>query len=672
MPYTMQSPRRLSPAAVLLPILLCLFAVRLPTAPAAARETAVDISLPAGITRDRYPHAHAVLAREIETVTFDAAGRTSSTDEVLLTILDEQGKREHGVQRFSVNRAYGSLEIDHVAVIKADGSRVEVNLEQHSREETSSRDAQMNIYNPNMLVISVFIPDLTVGDTIHYRIRRQRHKPIIPDQVYGMVLGQYLFPIHEYRFTLEGPSAVPLRHLVKDEVEGAVSYREQEHDGRIIRTWEFHEVPQLVPEPHMPPISEVAMRLLFSSIGSWNDIARWYAGLVEPKLEPSPEMVAAVAEITAGMNTDAEKLAAIFHFVARRIRYMGVTTETDRPGFEPHAARDTFSRRHGVCRDKAALLVSLLRLAGFDANAVLISVGDKLDPEIPLPYFNHAITVAHGTAGTAAVAAPIFMDPTDETGGQFLPDYERDASYLVAGTAGDETLGLTPPLPAAANHFAITINDTLERDGTLHGSIAVACRGFAGAAMRSLLMRRGRAEREDFFHQMLLRRRPGIVIDELRWSDPADPATPVTFTCGFSVAAAVVDAATAADDRQYILPLAAMAEPGLLDRWILGRADMNDRDFPLRFGYTYSTSVRERLRFAEAPAEIVLPEGGGTDSDLATWRTSYSLAAADGLTINREFALRQLQAGPERYPEITAMQRQRQRDFHAPLVIRYH
>lgn len=655
-------------AAAPLAALFCLVFLLLPMPAAGRADTTAGTNdvLPQHIDRERYPHAHAVLALEIENITFDTSGRTCSTDEVFLTILDEQGKREHGVQRFSVNRAYDSLEIDFVAVVKADGRRLEVDLEKHRREETSSRDARMNIYNPNMRVISVFIPNLAVGDTIHYRIHRQRHKPIIPGQVYGRILGQYLFPIHEYRFTLTGPAEIPLRHLVKDEVEGTVTYNEREHNGRITRTWEFREVPQLVPEAHMPPISEVAMRLLFGSIGSWSDVARWYAGLVEPKLEPSPEMAAAVHEITAGSETEAEKMAAIFRFVARRIRYMGITTESDRPGFEPHAAADTFSRRHGVCRDKAALLVSLLRLAGFDADAVLISVGDKLDPEIPLPYFNHAIAVARvGTDG-----APVFMDPTDETGGQFLPDYERDASYLIADTEGNETLALTPPLPAAANHFAITVNDTLERDGTLHGAIAVTCRGFADATMRSLLMRRGRAEKEDFLRQLLLRRRPDIVIDELHWSDPADPATPFSFSCRFNIPPP--PAAAIGDGRQYILPLAAMTEPGLLDRWILGRADTNDRDFPLRFGYTYSTAVNERLRFAEAPAEIILPEGGGTDSDLVTWRTAYTLTAPDGLTITREFALRQLQVTPDRYAEITAMQRQRQRDFHSPLVIRYH
>jgi hypothetical protein len=43
---------------------------------------------------------------------------------------------------------------------------------------------------------------------------------------------------------------------------------------------------------------------------------------------------------------------------------MGLTPEKDRPGFEPHDVEITYGKKYGVCRDKAALLVSMLREAG--------------------------------------------------------------------------------------------------------------------------------------------------------------------------------------------------------------------------------------------------------------------------------------------------------------------
>ena len=41
--------------------------------------------------------------------------------------------------------------------------------------------------------------------------------------------------------------------------------------------------------------------------------------------------------------------------------------ELNAPGYEPHDADYTFSNLGGVCRDKAALLVTMFREAGIDA-----------------------------------------------------------------------------------------------------------------------------------------------------------------------------------------------------------------------------------------------------------------------------------------------------------------
>jgi len=42
-----------------------------------------------------------------------------------------------------------------------------------------------------------------------------------------------------------------------------------------------------------------------------------------------------------------------------------------------------------VCRDKAALLVAMLRKAGLPAYPVLVNYGEKKDQDVPNPFFNH-------------------------------------------------------------------------------------------------------------------------------------------------------------------------------------------------------------------------------------------------------------------------------------------
>ncbi|MBW1644737.1 MAG: DUF3857 and transglutaminase domain-containing protein [Deltaproteobacteria bacterium] len=613
------------------------------------------------VTRAQYPHDHAVLALEEETITYEADGRSRGVDEIYLTVLDDQGRRENTVQSFSVNLAYGRLEIPLMEIIKADGRRRQVDLAANSREDTSTRNTLMNIYNPNQKVIKVFLPDLEVGDTIHYRTVRERFKPVIPNQFYGLVVGQYLFPVREYRFTIKGPASMPMHHLVKDEVKGCVRYREKTTGGRTTRSWVFSRVPALTPEPSMPPYTQVAMRLLYSSLDSWEAISRWYFKLVEPKLRPSPAMEAKVRELVANRQSPAAKMAAIYYFVAQQVRYMGITTERNRPGFEPHEVSLTFSRRHGVCRDKAALLVSMLRLAGFSANPVLISVGDKLDPEIPLPYFNHAITVVNDDNGHPAW----FMDPTSETSRQFFPDYERDSSYLIADRRGD-TLRLTPPAPPESNCFRLQIEDEIDADGTLTGVIKATCTGFSDTVMRSILMRRSREEQGDFLRGMLRRRRPGIEIIDLQWADPADRSAPFTFSCRFTLRQTI---RPLAKGKSCFFPLTNMLNPGVLDRWILGKADMTRRKFPLRLGYTYSTIITEQLRGLPALGRIRLPVTTAYDTDTITYYTACSLSPPDTLTIRRYFALNRLEVPAADYRQLTNLQFDREQETFLPFVI---
>ena len=614
------------------------------------------------ITRSAYPHAHAVLAKENEHIRFRKDGRYVDRDEIFMTILDEKGKQSEKIQSFYINRDYEKLTIEVMEVIKPGGRVVPVDLAANSREDTPFSNTEANIYDPTQKVLKVFLPDLQVGDTIHYRVLHDYFKSIIPNHFYGMALGQYTFPVRFYQFTLEGPEHVKLHTLIKDRVKGAVSYTARQESGRRIYQWTFRDVPQITPEPAMPSFMRVAMRLLYSTLSSWEEASRWYAALVEPKLTPTPEIIRKVKVLTKGLSGDAAKARAIYYFVAQKIRYMGVTAEKNRPGFEPHAVSMTFNRRYGVCRDKAALLVSMLRVAGLKANMVLVSAGSKLDREIPIPYFNHAVAVLRDATKTPLT----YMDPTSETSKQFFPDYERDSSSLIADKHG-ETLRITPTLPPDRNQFQLTIRDVFSGGLSLYGKINGICTGFIDTVFRSIMMAKGQQERESFLRRMFKRRYPGIEMAHVQCSDPADRTAPFSFSIDFRIKKAAVSGKKGV---VFLLPLSNMKNPGVLDRWILGKANMVSRKYPLRFGYTYMTRIREVINFKEIPLEIRLPATSNISDNIVDCRTSYAIRKDSALVITREFALKKIEVTPEQYKQILSVQHDRQVKEILPVVLR--
>jgi transglutaminase-like putative cysteine protease len=51
-----------------------------------------------------------------------------------------------------------------------------------------------------------------------------------------------------------------------------------------------------------------------------------------------------------------------------------------------------FTDRCGVCKDKAGMLITLLRAAGFEAYPAMTMAGSRID-YIPADQFNHCVTV---------------------------------------------------------------------------------------------------------------------------------------------------------------------------------------------------------------------------------------------------------------------------------------
>ncbi|MCK5916713.1 MAG: DUF3857 and transglutaminase domain-containing protein, partial [Deltaproteobacteria bacterium] len=555
------------------------------------------------INRQTYPFAHAVLAQEIEHIEYHADGSKESQDDVYITVLDEEGKQSHKVLSFSVNKAYGQLKINFCEIIRA-GKSKPIDIAAQSHEEAAASNSRSNIYNPLQKVIKLFQPGLEIGDTIHYRINSRQFKPIIENQIYGSILGQYDIPIRSYIFTLTTPTASRLNWLIKDKVKGKVTYRETILPGKAkktIRSWHFRDIPQIVPEPSMPSFRQVAMRLLYSTLPGWQAIASWYDKLVAKKLAPGAQLKEMVDNLIADKPNHKQKMAALFYYVAREIRYLGVSGESERPGFEPHDVNLTFSRRHGVCRDKAALLVAMLQYAGFNAKAILIRVGDKLDYEIPLPYFNHAIVAVLDDQNNVTD----FLDPTSETSRQFLPDYERECSYLVADQQKSD-LGLTPPVPPEKNNFKLNIIEQITADGKLTGTITVSCTGFNDTLMRSIMMNQSVKEQEQFLKRFFLNQYSTQELNNIKWSDPADRSQNFNFSGDFSV-----NALTRSGDKtpaRHLQPLLFMANPSLLERWIINQADMTSRNYPIKLGYTFSTVAEEHLTFTQMPQKIYLPQ----------------------------------------------------------------
>ena len=100
---------------------------------------------------------------------------------------------------------------------------------------------------------------------------------------------------------------------------------------------------------------------------------RWYWGLVKDQFVADDEVRRRVAEITKGKTTRARQGRAVYDYVVQKTRY--VALEFGIHGFKPYRCAQIFARGFGDCKDKATLIVTMLKELGIPATIVIVRTG---------------------------------------------------------------------------------------------------------------------------------------------------------------------------------------------------------------------------------------------------------------------------------------------------------
>jgi transglutaminase-like putative cysteine protease len=311
--------------------------------------------------------------------------------------------------------------------------------------------------------------DLNVGDVIEleYTIT-----PIANTNAYGHYFAELIafggvLPCDLQRYVLRAPIEIRL-----SSAEHLLSHA-QLRRGRDenIYVWEKSRIAALIREPHSPSWSEQASYLHVSNFQSWPALGKWYADLIRPQFELNAELKRQVLEIVARHPNRLDRVAAIDELVLNNTRY--VALEFGVYGFKPYPVSQTFSRRFGDCKDKASLMIALLRAAGIEAEIALVRtqrLGDIISKPASVSIFDHAIVYVP--------EFDLWMDGTAEFARlRELPVEDQGVMALTVGLDGQAVLRRTPRSSAADNYSRRTINARLDADGTIHFSGATYVRG---------------------------------------------------------------------------------------------------------------------------------------------------------------------------------------------------
>jgi transglutaminase-like putative cysteine protease len=440
----------------------------------------------------------------------------------LVRVLTEAGARQLATQRFDYDPASNFIRIEQVRVIRADG-RIE--LVDPALSVDLPAPAEMIYWGARMKILS--LPRLNVGDAVETRTYKkgfqiayldggpeedERYIPPMRGHFYDVVTFQESVPLKEKTYRLRVPRDKPVQFGVYN---GSLRSSLTFTDSSFVYTWEAHDVAALKSEPRMPDDTDVLTKVVLATVESWPAKSRWFFQVNDPVFDADEGIRTKVRELTAGLKTDDEKMAALLHWVAQEIRYSGLSMGKGE-GYTLHPGTMTFEERCGVCKDIAGMLVTMLRAAGYTTYPVMTDAGARVEA-IPADQFNHCVVAVERPDGSFTMLDPTWA-PFDRA---TWSHYEGEQNYVIGSPRG-EGLSRIRTFTAAENRLTIDDKVTVATDGTIEGDLTLTGIGASDARIRGGLSDAPAGDREAYLSGLFSELGPGLEITSFDLVEPRD------------------------------------------------------------------------------------------------------------------------------------------------------
>lgn len=289
-----------------------------------------------------------------------------------------------------------------------------------------------------------------------------------------------------------------------------------------VRRWEKRDVPPVVPEPRMPPWNETAPAVHATIVTDWAQLNALVGALQRERMTLTPEIAAAVREITAGASAPEEQVAALYHWVQKNIRYISIKSSLS-SGWAGHPAAETLRNGYGDCTDKSVLFATMLGALGIAAEPVVVQTNDAglFIPRHPVVFGNHCITEVH------LPDRRLFLDTTTQD--HRYPALRADDHGVLALNflRGTRTTVPVPPGLEARGKTGEEVFD-LAPDGSLTARVLNRYTGLYEAGLRGVWKQVPEPLRPQIMQQYLNGIAPGARLGSFDLPDPQDLGTPFT------------------------------------------------------------------------------------------------------------------------------------------------
>lgn len=580
--------------------------------------------------------------QDLSVTTVFESGLGSRFRQVAVQIHDAEGARQYRTFPIQYDPDVQRVEIRQARVLRGTQRMSAIRTVEQSLGEPWYR-----IYYDTRALV-VILPDLEPGDVVEvqYRVDDVAPRNLFHDYFGALTYLQRTVPLGRLDYVLITPRGRAF-HFNEPSMPGLTRDVREEGELRIHR-YLVEDVPALRPEPSMPGMTELVPYLHVSTYRTWEDVGRWYWGLIRDQLHPDEDLRRTVRELVAGAPDTRTKVQRIYDWVIRNTRYVGL--EFGIHGFLPYRVTDIVDRGFGDCKDKASLIYVMLREAGIDARIVLTRTrrnGQIHDLPASLAVFDHAIAYVP--------ELDLYLDGTAEFSGiDELPRMDQGVTVLRVGP-DDVVLARTPVLPSDAARRTREVELELSADGSGRVAVREVIVGVDAPGFRSRFQAEGlRRERLERQARTLF---PGVELGELSFERLDDFNAPVELR--FRATAPTL----AVRDGPAL-----RVAPTVLDDLSGSLARASDRRLPLELGGRSSYVEDRRVRLPAGWRVAELPQGGVAESRFGRLSIEVERQGA-AVRARTTFSIETDRVAPEEYREFRQWVEQADRILRQRLVV---
>lgn len=385
-----------------------------------------------------------------------------------------------------------------------------------------------------------------------------------------------------------------------------------------VLTWSVSNRPAYLYEPFQPSPEELLPHVKLApsefelqgykgNMNSWLEFGKFRQALYAGR-DVLPDFIKdSVKTITGGLNSEVEKIEALYRFMQRNTRYISIQLGIG--GWQPFDANFVATKKYGDCKALSNYMMALLKEAGIKGNMVAIYSGrghKGLDESFPSNQFNHIVLNVPLKNDT------MWLECTSQT---LSPGYMGSSTgnrkALMIGDDGGHVVS-TPRYRAADNLQLRKIVASVDASGNLVAESYTHFTGEQQETPHAIIHSLTEGQKKEYLNEELSI--PTYNVESIRYNETTGRKPSVDEYIKINAP----NYATITGKRLFIVP-------NLFNKSGLKLNQDNERKFPIEFRSAYRDVDSIEISIPDGYVAESMPKDVSINSKFGKYAISYRL-----------------------------------------------